>query len=94
MPGQWSCRKLRTQPAKATVVIGTLDFTFLWMGIETFISGRTVTILCKPVTLGHAPEVIFMEKLAGITFFAKAAKPMFADGRDTLSIAWVSWQRL
>jgi len=63
------------------------------MGVEAFIASRTVAILCKPVAFWHAPQVVFVKKFACITLLAEATKPVFADGRDALSFAWMSGQR-
>jgi len=62
------------------------------MSVETFVTGRTITILRKPVAFWHAPQVVFVKKFTCITLFAETTKPVFADGRDALSFAWMSGQ--
>jgi len=63
------------------------------MSVETFVTGRTVTILCKPVAFWHASQVVLVKKFACVTLFAETTKPVFADGGDALSFAWMRGQR-
>lgn len=83
-----------TQFTEPSIVIGTLDPSFLWMCIQTFVSGRTVAILRVPPALWHSPEIIFMQELTGISFLTKSTEPMFTHCGKSLALARVSGELL
>lgn len=85
---------MHTQLAEPTVVIWTLDLALLRMGIQTFVSGGTIPVLCKPPTLRHSPEVILVQELARITLFTEAAQPMLANGSQAFSVPGMGWELL
>lgn len=57
-----------------------LDLT-LWVNvkIDTFGTVITFAVLAVEPALGHLPEVIFVQELTVVAFFAESSEPMFAN---------------
>jgi hypothetical protein len=51
------------------------------MLVHAVISVGAASVLLKVVALGHAPEIVFVKKLARVALFAQRTHPMFADER-------------
>ena len=55
-----------TKLTKSSLIIRALDSFLPWMDIQTLVTGLAVPKLGVPPALGHAPEVILVQKLASI----------------------------
>lgn len=84
----------RTKLTKSALIVGAFDPPLLWVGIQTLVASRAISILGKPPTLWHAPEVVLVEKLTSVPFLTEASEPVFTYGGKPLPVSRMSWQLL
>ena len=72
----------RTQRAEAAIiVVGTWRqlAARVYVQVHALVTIAAIAIAHEKIALGHLAQVVFVEKLASITFFAKAAQPVLTD---------------
>jgi hypothetical protein len=84
----------RTELTKSALIVGAFDPPLFWVGIQTLVASRAISILGKPPTLWHAPEVVLVEKLTSVPFLTEASEPVFTYGGKPLPVSRMSWQLL
>jgi hypothetical protein len=76
-----------TELTKSALIVGAFDLSLLWMGVQTFVTGRAVPILGEPPALRHASQVVLVEKLTSIPFLTKAPEPVLTHGGKSLPVS-------
>jgi hypothetical protein len=80
----------RTELAKSPLIVRALNLPLFWVGVQALITSRAISILGEPPTLGHASEVVLVEKLTSIPFLTKASEPVLTYGGKSLPVSRVS----
>jgi hypothetical protein len=83
---------LRTELAESAFIVGTFDFSLLWVRVQALVTSGAVSVLGEPPTLWHAPEVVLVEKLTSISFLTEPPKPVLTDSGKSFPVSRMGWQ--